>query len=132
MLKLLLKKQLLEIFQAYFYDAKKNKARSKVSTGLHFLLFALLVFGLLGGIFTFGILSLLLYGKLFFDSIKRTFVSHRIRKIDDRDDRFKKCVAVYMMLSCILLNIFDAQRIWCMPLYLSIVYFAQNSPQSNK
>ena len=36
MLKLLLKKQLLEIFQVYYYDAKKNKARSKVSTGLHF------------------------------------------------------------------------------------------------
>ena len=53
MLKLLLKKQLLEIFQVYYYDAKKNKARSKVSTGLHFLLFALLVFGLLGGIFAF-------------------------------------------------------------------------------
>ena len=53
MLKLLLKKQLLEIFQVYYYDAKKNKTRSKVSTGLHFLLFALLVFGLLGGIFTF-------------------------------------------------------------------------------
>ena len=53
MLKLLLKKQLLEIFQVYYYDAKKNKARSKVSTVLHFLLFALLVFGLLGGIFTF-------------------------------------------------------------------------------
>lgn len=53
MLKLLLKKQLLEIFQVYYYDAKKNKARSKVSTVLHFLLFAFLVFGLLGGIFTF-------------------------------------------------------------------------------
>ena len=53
MLKLLLKKQLLEIFQVYYYDAKKNKARSKVSTVLHFLLFAFLIFGLLGGIFTF-------------------------------------------------------------------------------
>ncbi len=53
MLKLLLKKQLLEIFQAYFYDAKKNKARSKPSTLLYFVLFLLLVFGLLGGIFTF-------------------------------------------------------------------------------
>ena len=53
MLKLLLKKQLLEIFQVYYYDAKKNTARSKVSTVLHFLLFALLVLGLLGGIFTF-------------------------------------------------------------------------------
>ena len=53
MLKLLMKKQLLEIFQVYFYDAKKNKARSKVSTAMFFALFILLVFGLLGGIFAF-------------------------------------------------------------------------------
>ena len=53
MLKLLLKKQLLEIFQIYFYDAKKNKARSKISTAIYFVWFILFVFGLLGGIFTF-------------------------------------------------------------------------------
>lgn len=53
MLKLLIKKQLLEIFQVCFYDAKKNKARSRTSTAMYFALFALLVFGLLGGIFTF-------------------------------------------------------------------------------
>ena len=53
MLKLLLKKQLFEIFSPYFYDAKKNKARSKVSTAMFFALFALLIVGLLGGIFTF-------------------------------------------------------------------------------
>ena len=53
MLKLLIKKQLLEIFQVYFYDAKKNKARSKVSIIGYFVLFILLIVGLLGGIFTF-------------------------------------------------------------------------------
>ncbi len=53
MLKLLLGKQFLEIFQVYFFDAKKNRARSKVSTAMYFVLFILLVFGLLGGIFTF-------------------------------------------------------------------------------
>ena len=53
MLKLLLKKQLFEIFSPYFYDAKKNKARSKISTAMYFSLFALLIVGLLGGIFTF-------------------------------------------------------------------------------
>ena len=53
MLKLLLKKQLFEIFSPYFYDAKKNKARSKASTVMYFVLFALLIAGLLGGIFTF-------------------------------------------------------------------------------
>ena len=88
--------------------------------------------GILGGIFTFGILSLLLYGKLFFDSMKRTFASHRIRKIEGGDDCLKKCVVVYMILSCILLNIFDAQRMWCMPFYLSVIYFVQNSPKTQK
>ena len=53
MLKLLVKKQLFEIFSPYFYDAKKNKARSKASTVMLFVLFALLIVGLLGGIFTF-------------------------------------------------------------------------------
>ena len=53
MLKLLLKKQLFEIFGPYFYDAKKNKARSALSTAMYFALFALLIVGLLGGIFTF-------------------------------------------------------------------------------
>ena len=33
MLKILLKKQLAEIFRSYFYDAKKNKARSKAARG---------------------------------------------------------------------------------------------------
>ena len=47
MLKLLLKKQFLEIFQVYFYDAKKNKARSRTSTAMYFVMFFLLVFGLL-------------------------------------------------------------------------------------
>lgn len=48
MLKLLLKKQLLEIFQVYFYDAKKNKARSKTSTVMYFVWFILLVFWTFG------------------------------------------------------------------------------------
>ena len=33
MLKILLKKQMAEIFRSYFYDAKKNKARSKAAVG---------------------------------------------------------------------------------------------------
>ena len=31
MLKVLLKKQVAEVFKGYFYDAKKNKMRSKKS-----------------------------------------------------------------------------------------------------
>ena len=52
MLKLLIKKQLAEIFRSYFYDAKKNKKRSTVSTVLFFVFFVLLMVGLLGGLFT--------------------------------------------------------------------------------
>lgn len=42
MLKVLIKKQLLELFQAYFVNKKTGKARSKKSTALFFILFALL------------------------------------------------------------------------------------------
>lgn len=51
MLKLLVKKQLFEIFRSYFYDAKKNKARSKGATIGYMALFVLLMVGVLGGIF---------------------------------------------------------------------------------
>lgn len=53
MLKTLLKKQLTEIFRSYFYDAKKNKARSKTSIALYMVLYVFLMVGVLGGIFTF-------------------------------------------------------------------------------
>lgn len=53
MLKLLIRKQLTEIFRTYFYNAKKNTRRSKWGTIGFFALFALLMVGLLGGIFTF-------------------------------------------------------------------------------
>lgn len=52
MLKLLVKKQLAEIFRSYFYDAKKDRARSKGVTVVYFILFALLMVGVLGGMFT--------------------------------------------------------------------------------
>ena len=58
MVKTLLKKQLLEIFRSYFYDAKKNKARSRGGTIAYIVLFVLLMVGLLGGMFTFLSVSL--------------------------------------------------------------------------
>ena len=51
MLKLLLKKQLMEVFRSYFYDAKKNKARSKGTTIAYIVMFVLLMVGVLGGMF---------------------------------------------------------------------------------
>ena len=58
MLSILLKKQLSEIFRGYFYDAKKNKARSKAATAAYMLLFAVIMIGLLGGLFTLLSLSM--------------------------------------------------------------------------
>lgn len=62
MLKVLLQKQLTEIFRSYFYDAKKNRARSKGAIAAYLLLFALLMVGLLGGMF--AMLSYTLCGAL--------------------------------------------------------------------
>ena len=62
MLKLLVKKQLAEVFKSYFYDAKKNKMRSKWAIAAWFIFFFLIMVGMLGGIFTF--LSLSLCGAL--------------------------------------------------------------------
>lgn len=62
MLKLLVKKQITEIFRSYFYDQKKNKKRSTGSTIAFFVLFGLLMVGLLGSMFT--MLSLALCSSL--------------------------------------------------------------------
>lgn len=53
MLKILLKKQLAEIFRSYFYDAKKNKARPKAAVIGYMVFFVVLMVGVLGGLFTF-------------------------------------------------------------------------------
>ena len=62
MLKVLLQKQLAEIFRTYFYNAKTNKARSRGATIAYLVGFALLMVGLLGGIFAY--LSVSLCGAL--------------------------------------------------------------------
>ncbi len=58
MLKILLKKQLIEVFRGYFYDAKKNRMRSKPAIALWIIFFAVVMVGMLGGIFTMLSLSL--------------------------------------------------------------------------
>ena len=62
MLKLLVKKQLFEIFRSYFYDAKKNKARTKGATIGYIVMFVLLMVCLLGTMF--GVLSNSMCGPL--------------------------------------------------------------------
>ena len=52
MLKTLLRKQMTEIFRTYFYDTRKSKPRSKVSTIFLFVMFGVLMIGVLGTMFT--------------------------------------------------------------------------------
>ncbi len=58
MLRLLIKKQLMEVFKEYFYDSKNGKARSKISTIAWFGFFVIVMVGVLGGMFTTLALSL--------------------------------------------------------------------------
>ena len=58
MLKVLLKKQLFEVFKGYFYDAKKNKMRSKGGIAAYIVLFLVIMVGFLGGMFTVVSLSM--------------------------------------------------------------------------
>lgn len=58
MLKVLLKKQMAEVFRSYFFNRKTNKARSKGNMIFLFVLFAFLMIGVLGGTFTFVALEL--------------------------------------------------------------------------
>ena len=51
MTKLLIKKELQQIFKSYFYNTKKNKARSKASIILCFIGFAAVMVGILGMMF---------------------------------------------------------------------------------
>ena len=52
MLSVLLKKQMTEIFRSYFYDAKKNRSRSKAGTAAYLVFFVCILVGLLGGMIT--------------------------------------------------------------------------------
>ena len=62
MLRILLKRQLSEVFKSYFYNPKKNRMRPKWAIACWFAGFAVIMVGLLGGVFT--ALSLSICGPL--------------------------------------------------------------------
>ncbi len=72
MLKVLLKKQLTEVFRGYFFDARKKRMRSPAAIVGWFLFLFVGVFGILGGTFTMmalgicGALDSLGFGWLYF------------------------------------------------------------------
>ena len=58
MIKTLVKKQMAEIFKSYFYDAKKNKKRSVPATVMFFVMYAVIMVCILGGMFGYLCFSL--------------------------------------------------------------------------
>ncbi|MBQ1367817.1 MAG: hypothetical protein IIY45_06980 [Firmicutes bacterium] len=58
MLKFLIKKQFLEVFRGYFFDAKKNKMRSKGQVTLWIIFFVVMMVVVLGGLITTLAISL--------------------------------------------------------------------------
>lgn len=58
MLKALIKKQLLELNVSFFYDRKRGKNRSKGASILFIVAYAILMIGVVGGIFTYAAFSL--------------------------------------------------------------------------
>ncbi len=125
MLKVLLKKQLSEIFRGYFYNPKTNKAKSKGATVGSLIAFGLLMFGLLGGIFTglavslcgpliaaglgwmyFALLALLSIALGTFGSVFNTYAGLYLAKDNDlllsmpirvRDIMISRLLGVYLM-----------------------------------
>lgn len=123
MLKLLLKKQLLEIFRSYYYDAKKNKARSKAATIAYIAMFAVLMVVVLGGIFTllsvkrcapmaqagmgwlyFALMGLLAVFLGVFGSVFNTYASLYLAK--DNDLLLSMPIPVCVLLASRLLGVY--------------------------
>lgn len=77
--------------------------------------------GILGGFFTFGILSVPLYFGLFhlaINTCKKAF-----RKRNNEMIVIVVGLTAYMIISCLLMNVFDGQRAYDVPFYLALYSF---------
>lgn len=102
MLKILLRKQMTELYRGFFYDQKKNKARSKLSSALFISMYVILMVVILGGMFTllsisicsplvssgmgwlyFGIISTIAIALGIFGSVFNTYSALYLAKDND-------------------------------------------------
>ncbi len=77
--------------------------------------------GIVGGFFRFGVLTLPLYGSLFYYALK-TMKGLR-RCSPDNSLMISYGTISYMLISCIMLNIFDSQRAFNVPFDLAIISY---------
>lgn len=90
--------------------------------------------GILGGFFRFGILAVPLYGLLFAYAIK---AYKMCRKKGNREFCvLLACVGSYLIFSNMVLNMFDGQRAFAVPFYLSIISYCHgvclDEPESSE
>lgn len=77
--------------------------------------------GILGGFFTFGLLSIPLYLCLYYQIIK---VCNKAYKYQNREKLIMTVgLSTYLILLCIMMNIFDEQRSFNLPFYLAFFSF---------
>ncbi|WP_329808953.1 hypothetical protein [Enterocloster citroniae] len=78
--------------------------------------------GLLGGFFRLGVSSIYIYGALFYFAIKTCIQSLKIQGGNLKSVIWG--VSAYMIVTCTMLNIFDAQRAFDVPFYLAIITYS--------
>lgn len=76
--------------------------------------------GIIGGIFRFGLLSFLIYVPLFYQAIRESVYQIR-HKLPDR--AFLTSMSGYMIVVCMMLNIFDTQRLYDVAFYLALISY---------
>ena len=77
--------------------------------------------GIIGGIAQFGSLSLFMYVPLFVLSIRTCIVCKK--NSSELNYGFALGITLYMIVSCFLLNIYDRQRAFDVPMYLGILSY---------
>ncbi|MEO5298276.1 hypothetical protein [Enterococcus cecorum] len=85
--------------------------------------------GLLGTFFQMGIFILVTHGYLFYKTINVTLRSFKYA--DKQDFLFLLGLTIYIIVSNILLNTFDIQRLFDLPFYLAIISYYDGRLASN-
>lgn len=77
--------------------------------------------GILGGIVRFGFLTIIIYGYLFVMTFRTCYRCYKYKNITHLP--FLIGISGYMIMSCLLLNIFDRQRAYAVPFYLAVISY---------
>lgn len=86
--------------------------------------------GIFGGLIVLGLLGILVYGLLYYIAI-RSFKDSKIARQDDHLQIIIGGLLIYLILSCLSLNIFDMNRAIDVPFYLSIFSFTWSKYHHN-